>query len=205
MFESLTAGILLGIAAGFSPGPLLVLVVSETIRHGVWAGLRASLAPVVTDLPIIVITLVLMGRIAGRPELLGAVSLAGGAFVMYLGLSSMRARGLPIGEGADVPRPLAKAVAVNALSPHPYLFWLTVGGPMVLRAAESGYAAPAAFIAGFYVMLVGSKMALSALAGVSRGYLAGPAYILTMRALGGLLVAFSLLLFRDGLRMMGWV
>jgi len=205
MSDSLIYGMLLGVAAGFSPGPLLVIVVSETLRHGVWAGLRASLAPLVTDLPIIAVTLVLMDRLSSHPGVLGALSFLGGAFVMYLGIGSMRARGVRVGEGAEVPRPLGKAVTVNALSPHPYIFWLTVGGPIVIRSYETGYEGPAAFIAGFYVMLVGSKMALAALAGVSRGWLTGAAYIATMRVLGGLLVIFSLLLFRDGLRMTGWI
>jgi threonine/homoserine/homoserine lactone efflux protein len=205
MYDMLLFGILLGLAAGFSPGPLLVLVVSETLRHGVWAGLRASLAPLVTDLPIIAITLVLMDALGAHPAVLGALSLAGGVFVMYLGIGSMRTRGVTVGEGVEVARPLGKAVTVNALSPHPYIFWLTVGGPIVIKSAGQGYAEPAAFIAGFYVFLVGSKMALAALAGVTRGRLTGAAYVAAMRVLGGLLVLFSLLLFRDGLKMMGWI
>lgn len=205
MFDSLIFGMLLGLAAGFSPGPLLVLVVSETFRHGLWAGLRASLAPLITDLPIIAVTLVLMDRLSAHPVVLGALSVLGGAFVMYLGTGSMRARGLRLGEGAEVARPLGKAVTVNALSPHPYIFWLTVGGPVVIKSSASGYGGPAAFIVGFYALLVGSKMALAALAGVSRGWLTGAAYVVTMRVLGGLLVVFSLLLFRDGLKMMGWL
>ena len=31
----LTVGFLLGAPAGFSPGPMLVLIISETLRHGI--------------------------------------------------------------------------------------------------------------------------------------------------------------------------
>jgi threonine/homoserine/homoserine lactone efflux protein len=35
MIEFLSAGMLLGLAAGFAPGPLLVLVISETLKHNI--------------------------------------------------------------------------------------------------------------------------------------------------------------------------
>ncbi|MDS4041493.1 MAG: hypothetical protein RKP20_09980, partial [Candidatus Competibacter sp.] len=42
MIESisfLSAGLLLGLSGGLSPGPLLALVASETLHHGVRAGI----------------------------------------------------------------------------------------------------------------------------------------------------------------------
>jgi threonine/homoserine/homoserine lactone efflux protein len=57
MIEFLSAGTLLGLAAGFAPGPLLVLVISETLRHNIKAGIKVSIAPLITDVPIILISL----------------------------------------------------------------------------------------------------------------------------------------------------
>jgi threonine/homoserine/homoserine lactone efflux protein len=45
MFEFLGTGTLLGLAAGFAPGPLLVLVISETLKHNIKEGIKVSLAP----------------------------------------------------------------------------------------------------------------------------------------------------------------
>jgi threonine/homoserine/homoserine lactone efflux protein len=61
--DTLSRGIVLGLAAGFSPGPLTVLVISETLRHGLRAGVKVSLAPVLTDLPIIALAVLLLARL----------------------------------------------------------------------------------------------------------------------------------------------
>ena len=63
MLEFLSSGILLGLAAGFAPGPLLVLVISETMRHGIRAGLKVSIAPLITDVPIILVSLIVLNRL----------------------------------------------------------------------------------------------------------------------------------------------
>ena len=49
-------GTLFGLAAGFSPGPLTVLVIGETLRHGLRSGLQVAIAPVLTDIPVILLT-----------------------------------------------------------------------------------------------------------------------------------------------------
>jgi hypothetical protein len=51
MIEYLTKGRLLGLASEFAAGPLLVLVVSETLRHSIKEGIKVSMAPLITDVP----------------------------------------------------------------------------------------------------------------------------------------------------------
>ncbi|OGT32916.1 MAG: hypothetical protein A2W28_01290 [Gammaproteobacteria bacterium RBG_16_51_14] len=53
MIYFLVTGAVLGISAGLAPGPLLALVVTETLKHGIRTGVRVALVPVCTDLPII--------------------------------------------------------------------------------------------------------------------------------------------------------
>lgn len=56
MIELLIAGMTLGLYAGFSPGPLLILVISQTLKHGYKEGVKVAFAPIITDVPIILIT-----------------------------------------------------------------------------------------------------------------------------------------------------
>ncbi|MCD6225405.1 MAG: hypothetical protein J7K32_07820 [Deltaproteobacteria bacterium] len=56
MLTFLTAGTILGLSAGLIPGPLLTLVISETLRHNIKAGIKIAVAPLLTDLPIIGLT-----------------------------------------------------------------------------------------------------------------------------------------------------
>ena len=55
--EFLFIGLLLGLSSGISPGPLLTLVIAETLRYGLGAGIRVAITPFITDLPIILLTL----------------------------------------------------------------------------------------------------------------------------------------------------
>lgn len=203
MLDTLAAGAVLGLTAGLSPGPLLALVVAQALRHGMAEGAKAALSPLVTDLPIIVVSLLVLAQAQGHASVLGAVSLAGAAVVARLGWSSLRSKPLAMDPAAAAPRSLRQGVLVNLLSPHPYLFWITVGAPAMLKGWAESPAAAAGFLALFYAGLVGAKLGAAVLAGSSRRFLAGPAYAWTMRLLGALLLLFAALLARDGLRLLG--
>jgi threonine/homoserine/homoserine lactone efflux protein len=199
----LGAGMVLGLSAGISPGPLLALVLSHTIRHGVREGIRVAAAPLLTDLPIILVSTLVLSKVAGYARLLGAVSLAGTAFLAYMSYETFRARRLEPSASDAGPRSLRRGALVNALSPHPYLFWLTVGAPMILKGWKTSSAAAVLFVAGFTGCLVGSKVALAVLAGRSVNFLSGRNLQYLMRALGLLLLLFAVLLLVDGLRLLG--
>lgn len=202
MLNELTMGMLLGLSAGLSPGPLLALVMTETLAHGTRAGLRVALAPLVTDAPIILVTVFILARLSEFRPLLGIVSLAGGLFVCYLGVSHLLVHPASVDLHDARPLSLFKGILVNFLSPHPYLFWLGVGAPTITRAMAKGPIAPLAFIVGFYLLLVGSKVALAVAVGKSGAFLTGRWYLGIMRLLGGLLIILGILLFREGLRLL---
>ena len=197
----LSAGILLGLSAGFAPGPLLAFVIAESLRHGATAGVRASLAPLVTDIPIVVAAMFLLSRISHSQAVLGGLSLIGGLFVLFLGWEHIRSQGLDAGTDQPPDRSLRKAAAINVLSPHPYIFWLTVGGPITWRALEHGILPASLFVGSFYVFLLGSKITVAVVVGRSRTFLSGRVTLLAMRALGFLLCLLGLVLLRDGIRM----
>lgn len=203
MVALLTSGILLGLYAGFSPGPLLALVVSETLRHGVRAGIRVALAPLITDFPIIALSILLLAQLARYQSVLGIISMVGGIVVMLLAWESFRTRGINVDVQQVRPQSLRRGIVVNFLNPSPYLFWISVGGPIMVRASTGNNWWVAAFLLGFYPMLVGSKMALALVVGRSRNFLTGRIYIYIMRILGLVMLAFALVLFRDGLRLLG--
>jgi len=203
MTEFFSIGIILGLSAGFAPGPLLTLVISETLEHDIRSGVKVALSPVFTDLPIIILTLVVLSKLSDFQNILGIISLIGGCVILFMGYESMN----PVSPESEFtetkPHSLAKGILANALSPHPYLFWFSVGGPIMSRAVNLNGMAPFAFIGSFYVMLVGSKIILAMLVGRSKTFLSGTLYIYTMRFLGLVLCILALLLFRDGLKLLG--
>ena len=202
MIQYLTMGALLGISAGLAPGPLLTLVVSETLSHNIRAGIKVAVAPLITDLPIIFVAVLVLSRLSGSQGILGAISLMGGMLVLVMGIRGMGTKGLALDIPKAAPRSLTKGILVNALSPHPYIFWLSVGGPTIAKAKDLHVLAAAAFLLGFYLLMVGSKIVLAVLAGKSKAVLAGRGYVFTMRCLGFLLCVLAVFLFKDGISLL---
>jgi threonine/homoserine/homoserine lactone efflux protein len=200
--ELLGVGAALGLAAGLSPGPLLALVVSQTVRHGPREGLKVAAAPLITDAPIVLVSVLVISRLESD-AVLGLIALAGGAFVAFIGVENLRTTRLVVDGGERTPRSWRQGATVNALSPHPYIFWATVGAPVLLSAWSIGPAGPLAFLLGFYACLVGSKVAVALAVGASRGTLTGGAYRWVMRTLGAVLLVFAALLVREGLVLLG--
>jgi threonine/homoserine/homoserine lactone efflux protein len=179
---------------------LLALLLAQTLRHGPREGCKIALTPLVTDAPIIVVALVVASKLAQLRPLLGIVSIAGGCFVLYLAWDSLRPARQEAEAPAEQPRSWFKGIVTNLLSPHPWLFWLTVGAAILAKAIAQSWLIAAAFLFGFYLLLVGSKVLLAIMAGRSRDLLAGRPYRVVMRLLAVLLALFALLLFREGLR-----
>jgi threonine/homoserine/homoserine lactone efflux protein len=203
MLATWVTGTLLGLSAGLAPGPLLALVIAETLRHDIRAGIKVAVAPVITDLPIIVLTVLVLSRLSRSDTLLGVISIAGGILILYLGCQGLRLKGVEIEPAVAKPRSLLKGIAVNAVNPHPYLFWLSVGAPLVVRAWGRSHFEAALFLFSFYGLLVGSKIALALVVEKSKFFLTGKLYRGIMRILGALLLVFAIFLFHDGLQFLG--
>ena len=93
MMTALASGALLGLSCGLAPGPLLALVLAQTLRHGPREGCKIALTPLATDAPIIVAALVMAAKLAQLRSLLGvAVSFIQGPSVLYPGLGCSPAR-----------------------------------------------------------------------------------------------------------------
>lgn len=202
MLEYLTIGTVLGLAAGFAPGPLLTLVISETLQHDIKSGIKVAIAPIITDLPIILLTLFVLSKLSNFNSILGIISFIGGFFILFMGYKSIRTSGVTLNDNKVEPRSLMKGMLVNALSPHPYLFWFSVGAPIMTKAMSLNYSSPLAFIVSFYFFLVGTKIVLALLVGHSKSFFRGNMYLYTLRCLGLILCVFSIVLFHDGLKLL---
>ena len=84
------AGIALGLFEGVRPGPLLTMVIRETLTGGWSAGARAASAPIFTDGPLIVISVLLSGWVADQPSLMFTISMLGACFLLWFGIDCFR-------------------------------------------------------------------------------------------------------------------
>ena len=202
MISFFTIGFILGLSSGLTPGPLLTLVIFETLQHDTKSGVKVALAPIITDLPIIILTFFILAMLSNFHNLLGIISLAGGFFVLFMGYKSIRSKGVEINIQSNQPKSLTKGILANTLSPYPYLFWFSIGAPTMIKAMNVSIIALFAFICSFYTLLVGSKILIAILVGKSKSFLNGNVYIYTLRFIGLVLCVFAFVLFRDGLKLL---
>lgn len=203
--EALLAGLVLGLGSGVSPGPLLALAISTTMRRGLRAGLLVVSAPLVTDTLFIVLTVTVISQLS--PTIVAGLSLVGAAVIAWFAWENAReARRAditalrtepPMESGNRLTRltrqPLLQAATVNVLNPAPWLFWISAGAPLLIGFADQGWGLVIAFLVAFYVAIIGSKalLVVAIAAGrhrlSTRGYrliLAGVAIMLAILAVG---------------------
>ena len=197
------AGLVLGLSAGISPGPLMTLVIAESLSRSAWNGIKVGAAPLLTDAPIVALAVFVLAKLAHLDMVFGLISFAGCGFLIYLGVESLRTEKVNGGDDPAGPSSLRKGMVTNFLSPHPYLFWMSVGAPMVLAGAKDGLRAPLGFLIGFYVCLVGSKVVVALIVGRFRDLLSGRGYRLIMKALGAALFVLAGLFLVEGLGYFG--
>jgi threonine/homoserine/homoserine lactone efflux protein len=190
--------LMLGLAAGLAPGPLLALVMTESLRGGTAAGIRVAFAPLLTDVPIVALSWGLAGSLDPHSPWLAALSLAGAAVVTHLGLAQWRAV-LPEIRDKATAGALRRGAMVNLLNPHPWLFWITLGGPLLATAAGQSHSLAAAFLLIFYGLLVGTKVVLALLTARWGRRLTAIGYRRVCRVLGLLLLALALQLAWEGI------
>lgn len=190
----LILGLSLGWAAGIAPGPLHTLVLTTSLQRGFAAGARVAVAPLLTDLPIVALSVLAVGALpAGALRWLGAL---GGTYIVYLGVVTLReaAAGPSAGSAGTPLRDLRRGFVTNFLNPHPWIFWVGVGAPILVSAWGRGPFPAAAFLVAFYGLLVGTKLVLAALGARGRRLVASAWYPRLVAAGGALLVAMGALL-----------
>lgn len=194
MDYSLPGGILLGLALGVTPGP----VVTETVRRGAVGGLRSALGvalgAALGNVTVAALAMAGVGALLRLPGVATFIAVVGAAWILYLGIDSWRqagrlAAGKAPGESGnrpELPAWLAGLLLV-AVNPVVWAFWVAV----LATAAGTGRTAGLGFALGF---VAGISLADAALAVVSsRGSrLLGPrGQALALRICAVLLVGFA--------------
>jgi threonine/homoserine/homoserine lactone efflux protein len=167
MIAYLLNGIGLGLSAGIQPGPLQAVLIQVTLARGWRRSIIGIFAPLVADIPIVIITLILLSQVS--PTVIQLLQIAGGLFLLYLAWQGWRswrsgaAIGDSTGETADTElnwRYFLRMVTVIWLSPGPYIFWGTVNGPLFIQGLQESLLSGLAFLIGFYGAFLGLLTAI---------------------------------------------
>jgi threonine/homoserine/homoserine lactone efflux protein len=144
-----------GLSATSLPGPLQAYLLNVTLRAGWKRGLFVIFSPLITDGPIILVTVFLLGQLPDWA--IQGIRIAGGLLLLWIAWGAWKAlrSGATFSasendESTTPQRVLMTAVAMNFFSPGPYLFWATVNGPLLLQAINTSPLAVVGMLLGFY-------------------------------------------------------
>jgi threonine/homoserine/homoserine lactone efflux protein len=205
MITYIILGITMGLTAGLSPGPLLVLLISETVRHNRKSGIMVALVPLITDLPIVLVAVLVLKIIADYNFILGTISLLGSVFIAYLAFENIKIKNFDPDLKKPRSRSLGKGIITNFLNPNPYLFWMTIGAPTIVKGYGENVLLPMLFVFSFYLFLVGSKIIVAMIVDKSKVLVNSNVYIIAMRILAVILLLFCLYFIKEGLVYFGFL
>ena len=156
MLIFLIQGITFGFAAAVQPGPLQTYLMSQALHHGWRRTLPAAFAPLISDVPIVLLALVVLNTLPLWGERM--LQTAGGIFLLYLAFGTYKSWREFATTGAAANQPintsLLKAVFVNLLNPNPYLGWMLVMGPLLMKGWREAPLDGIALVVGFYGTII---------------------------------------------------
>ena len=187
------AGATLGLVEGIKPGPLLTMVIRETLSGGLRAGLWTAAAPIFTDGPLVIFSLFAAAWIATNPSALLVITLAGAIFLAQMGYECFGLE--PPNMDEDAPPPTGsflRGVITNLLNPNVYVFWFLIGGPLMASAADEEILAPIAYAITFLVTIMLTKAAIAYAIHRASGNISAIVYRRLLAICGLVMIGFSL-------------
>ena len=167
MLPYILQGLTLGFAAGAQPGPFQTYLITQSLANGWRKTLIAAFAPLVSDGPIILVTLFVLKQMPA--SLQRGLYIAGGLFILFLAWSSIQ-QWRNFDENAEetpTNQSLWKAATMNFISPGPYIFWSLVSGPIFLQGLSEAASRGIGFMVAFYGTMISLNIALIILVGAA--------------------------------------
>ena len=186
------AGAILGVVEGVKPGPLLTMVIRETLSGGLRAGVRTAAAPIFTDGPLVIVSLLAAGWISTQPTILIVISIIGAGYLLKMGLECFTIEPPPSDlAGIDISDSFKRGILTNLLNPNVYIFWFLIGGPLMASVADEEPLAPVAYALTFLVSIIMVKSLIALAFDRTRGNLSHSTYKAVLSLCGLAMIVFA--------------
>lgn len=200
MLAFITQGLLLGVYAGATPGPFLAFLMAQSLRVGWRRTMPAAFAPLLSDSPAILLCIFILSQ---TPDwFISVLRLVGGGVLLWMAygtLSTARQNSLAEPSSAtENSRSLMRATLMNLFNPNIYIFWSTIGAPIVLDGFKYSRIHGFSFIIAMYATLIPTLAVIIFLSGAANRFTPRVRTILSY-ALGGMLVLFGFYQISQGL------
>ena len=188
MVNYLIFGITYAFACVVQPGPFQAFLFSQSITNGWRKTLPLVFAPLISDLPVIILVLLVLTNIPG--DVLRVIQCFGGLFLLYLAYNAYKTwRKFDMNINAEVHQSqnFFKAALINLLNPNPYLSWSLIMGPLFIKGWNEGPSNAIVLLISFYGSFVIYSIGMIALFAAARNL--GPR--ISRIAVGFSVIAFA--------------
>ena len=196
----LLVAITLGLIEGIKPGPLMAVVISETAIHNWKAGLKVALVPLITDGPVIILSVLLYELLSINIIFQAILGFAGTLILIWLGMDCFKKSKINFEEeNQKDSHSLIKGIITNLTNPNMYLYWSLIGAPFLIDAYDLNASYPLIFICGFFTMFIILKVIIAILVDNSKEILKSSGYKKLLQFSGLALFIFAGFFFIDAL------
>jgi threonine/homoserine/homoserine lactone efflux protein len=135
----------ISLSGTIAPGPVTAVTVTKgAVRKE--AGTLVALGHGMVELPMIALIALGFATVMAVPGVKAAVGLVGGAALVWMGVRTLRTKPGALDDRRDVSKGcLLAGVTATAANPYWFVWWVTVGAALVLRAGAWGLFGIAAF------------------------------------------------------------
>lgn len=143
-----------GLSGAMVPGSLLIVSITETMRHGFWAGPLISLGHALLELILVLLLVFGLGKFLSSSEVLGVVGLLGGSALLWFAFATWRCASRPSAFAIDTEaaelqlgyraagyanlRTIGAGMAASLSNPYWTLWWATIGSAYIVAAIGFG-------------------------------------------------------------------
>ena len=199
--EYFLTGLAIGSTLSLMPTPIVALLVNETLKYGKAEGIKISIAPSLIDIPIVTLSLLIISRLSKLNVAFAIISFLGFLFLSYLGIKGFFAKGIKPNTAHLKPQTIKKGLIANLLNPNAYIFWFTVGSPILINAWKLKPILSVVYLVPFYASVIGIRIILAFIIEKFKTILNSNGYLILSKILSLILFLFAVKLLIQGIKL----
>ena len=146
MLPILLSIVVISFSGVMMPGPMFAVALAKSYRSP-WAGTLMSLGHAVIEVPLILLIYFGFAQFFQNTIVQIVLSIAGGAMIVWMGISMFRVRTEVVRKGKDLPyNAFVAGIITSGFNPFFLVWWATIGSMLIMRFLVFGTVGIVAFI-----------------------------------------------------------
>lgn len=199
IFRALLMGFTIGLTGALVPGPMLFATIELSLKKGWLAGTEVVFGHILVELVLSILILFGFASFVSSGAI-SSISIIGGLALVVFGLLTAKDAKVSASSGISqdtsglklTSNPIALGLVTSVSNPYFWIWWLTAGSALVLRAYELGAIVSIAYILGHWTADLGWFTVISGSFSRGKNLFSVRAHEMILYACGVFLVIFGL-------------